>query len=57
MQETVKLAYRRKEAAKAIGVSARKIDYLISEGKLKARKLGGIVLISHSELVKMLEAR
>ena len=49
-----RLAYGRAEAAYAIGVSPRTLDYWISEGRIQARRLGGRVLIPLSELARIL---
>lgn len=40
----------RKSAAAAIGVSVRSLDYLISGGRLRVRRLGKRVLIPRTEL-------
>lgn len=48
------LAYRRLEAARALGLSARKIDYMIEQGQLKAKKVGKAVLIPTDELYRLL---
>jgi excisionase family DNA binding protein len=53
----IKLAFRRLEAAKALGISARKIDYLIADGTLKIIRHKGTILIPTSEMMKMLEVR
>ena len=45
----------RKEAASALAVSVRKIDYLISEQKLRTRRIGRRVVIP-AEDVKRLAA-
>ena len=42
----------RKTAAAMISVSVRSIDYLIAEGRLKPRRIGGRVLIAREELLR-----
>ena len=53
--ELKRKAYRKREAAELIGISVRKLDYLIKEGRLKAAKLDRMVLIPASELEKLIE--
>jgi excisionase family DNA binding protein len=48
-----KFFYARKEAAYALAVSVRKIDYFISDQKLRTRRIGRRVVIP-SEDVKRL---
>jgi len=45
-----KILFDRKSAAAAIGISIRGLDYLISTGKLRVRRLGKRVLIHRVEL-------
>jgi excisionase family DNA binding protein len=40
----------RKRAAAVLSISVRSIDYLIAEGRLRARRIGGRVLIATDEL-------
>jgi excisionase family DNA binding protein len=40
-----KLLFSRPEAALALGLSVRKIDYLISSGTIRVKRIGGRVLI------------
>jgi excisionase family DNA binding protein len=47
-----RLLYSRKEAAYQLSISTRSIDYLIAEGRLNTRKIGGRILIPHDELVR-----
>jgi len=47
-----RLLYGRKEAARQISVSVRTLDYLIANGKLRCKRLGGRVLLMHAELVR-----
>jgi excisionase family DNA binding protein len=54
-QGSLKLAFSRKQAASELSVSPRTIDYWISQGHLKARKLGKRVVIPGSELLRVLE--
>jgi excisionase family DNA binding protein len=45
-----RLLYPRKEAAYQLGISVRSLDYLITSGRIKARRLGKRNLIPASEL-------
>ena len=45
-----KLLYSRKEAAYALGVSLRTIDYMIANKRLAFRKFGGKILIPVNEV-------
>lgn len=45
-----KLLYSKKEAAYLLSISLRKLDYLISQGKLVVRKIGTKVLIPKAVL-------
>lgn len=42
----------RREAAEALGISLRTLDYMIARGQLVARQIGRRVLIQRSELEK-----
>jgi len=54
MKETPKkLAYSKKELSDATSLSVRKIDYMISQGELKAVKVGGRTIIPASEAVRL----
>ncbi len=55
MQEN-KLGYSRKEAAAASSLSVRTVDYLIREGRLRALKIRGRVVIPAQALQKLLKA-
>ena len=46
-----KLLYSRKEAAYALGISIRSIDYIIGSKRLPHRRLGKKVLVPHAALV------
>ena len=49
MKEDVeKLLYSRRDAAKALSLSIRSIDYLIAMGRLTMRRIGGKILIPTS---------
>ena len=48
-----KFFYGRKEAAQALGVSVRSIDYLISEQKLRTRGFKRRVLIPTEDVTKV----
>ncbi len=46
MEHTVeKLLYSRRDAAEALSLSVRSVDYLITTGRLTCRKVGGKILI------------
>lgn len=51
-QAVVKLLYSRKEAAYALGISIRALDYLLSRRSIKTRRIGARVLIHREDLVK-----
>jgi hypothetical protein len=54
MADTIeRLLYSRKDAAKALSISLRSIDYLVSNKKLKTRRLASRVLIPRSELLRL----
>jgi hypothetical protein len=46
----VKYLYRRKEAAFALGMSLRRIDYMIADKVLTTRKVGGTVVIPAADV-------
>jgi excisionase family DNA binding protein len=48
-----KFFYARKEAAYALAVSVRAIDYLISDGKLRTRRKGRRVLIPTEDVKRV----
>jgi hypothetical protein len=43
-----KLLYSRRDTAEALSLSIRSIDYLITTGRLQARRIGGKILIPAS---------
>jgi excisionase family DNA binding protein len=45
-----KLLYTRREAAFALGLSVRSVDYLVAKKELSVRRIGGRVLIPSSEV-------
>lgn len=51
-QEVEKLLYSRQEAAAALGISRRSIDYYIAGGEIRTVRIGSRVLIPASELRK-----
>jgi excisionase family DNA binding protein len=51
------ILYSRKQAAKALSISVRKLTQLISAGKLAVTRIDGKVLISSWELLAFIEAR
>ncbi len=52
MQE--QLALSRKDAAAALGVSLRTIDYLLARGELRGRRIGRRIVIPKSALEALL---
>lgn len=48
-----RLLYSRKEAAFMLSMSVRSLDYLIAEGRIRARQIGGRVLIHHQDLERL----
>ena len=46
------LLISRREAAQALGIPLRLLDYLVSRGELLARRIGRRVCIARSELEK-----
>jgi excisionase family DNA binding protein len=52
MPDVEKLLYSKREAAYALGISIRSVDYMIADKKLLVRRLGGRVLIPASEVRK-----
>jgi excisionase family DNA binding protein len=48
--ESEPLLVDKKFATKTLSISVRKLDYLITEGKLRTRKIGRRVLIPYSAL-------
>lgn len=51
--ETDKILLARKDAANVIGISVRGLDYLISTGKVRVRRLGKRVLVPRAELERL----
>jgi hypothetical protein len=49
-----RLLYSRKDAAYQLSISTRSLDYLIREGRLHTRKIGGRILVPHEELVRFI---
>jgi excisionase family DNA binding protein len=49
-----RLLYSRKDAAYQLSISTRSLDYLIHEGRLHTRKIGGRILVPHEELVRFI---
>jgi excisionase family DNA binding protein len=52
--QTELLAFSRREAADALRVSLRTVDYLIAQGKLRGRRIGRRVVIPKTELERLL---
>lgn len=51
-----KLLYSRRDAAHALSISTRSLDYLIAGKRLMTRRLGKKVMIPHGELVRFAKA-
>jgi excisionase family DNA binding protein len=49
------LAHSRLEAAQMLGLSERKIDYMIQSGEIRPSRIGNRVLIPHAALLELLE--
>ena len=47
-----RLLYSRRDTAYQLSISTRSLDYLIAEGRLHTRKIGGRILIPHDELLR-----
>jgi excisionase family DNA binding protein len=52
--QTELLAFSRREAADALRVSLRTVDYLLAHGKLRGRRIGRRVVIPKAELERLL---
>ena len=55
-REVPKLLYSRKDAAFALSISIRSLDYLVAAKQLPFRKVGKKILIPHASLVKFSRA-
>ena len=51
-----RLLYSRVEAAYQWSLSVRAVDYMIAQGKVRTRKIGGRILIPHPELLRIARA-
>jgi hypothetical protein len=51
-QNIAKLLYSRREAAFALGISIRALDYLLAGKSIQTRRIGARVLIHRDELIK-----
>jgi excisionase family DNA binding protein len=49
-REVEKLLYSRRDAARALSLSVRSIDYLICTGRIPTRRVGGKILIHVSDV-------
>lgn len=52
VQNIAKLLYSRKEAAFALGISIRALDYLLAGKSIQSRRIGARVLIHRDDLMK-----
>ncbi len=48
------LAFSRREAADTLRISLRSLDYLLSQGKLRGRRIGRRIVIPRAEIEKLL---
>jgi hypothetical protein len=55
-REVTKMLYSRRDAAFALSISIRSLDYLISNKKLSTRKLGKKIMIPQGELSRFARA-
>lgn len=51
------LAYRLKDAARAVGVTPRHLQNFIRSGELPSSRIGAAVVVQRSDLLKFLQAR
>ena len=51
-----RLLYDRKSAARQLSISVRSLDYMLAGGKFQTRRIGKKVLIPHGELVRFSRA-
>jgi excisionase family DNA binding protein len=47
------ILYNRQDAAAALGISTRAIDYFVSTGRIRVRRFGKRVLIPREELERL----
>jgi hypothetical protein len=48
-----RLLYSRVESAHQLSLSVRAIDYMVAQGAIRVRRIGGRILIPHSELLRL----
>jgi excisionase family DNA binding protein len=48
------MAFTRREAADALRISLRTLDYLLAEGKISAQRIGRRVVIPRLEIARLL---
>ncbi len=51
-----RLLYSKRDAAEQLSISLRSLNYLISRGELRFRRIGSRVLVPHGELVQFSRA-
>ena len=51
-----KLLYSRRDAARALSLSVRSIDYLICSGRIPTRRVGGKILIHVTDVRRFAKA-
>ena len=54
--ETPRLLFPKREAARMLGISVRKLDYLIAQGRLSVSRIDGRVLVARWELERFARA-
>jgi excisionase family DNA binding protein len=54
MMHTELMAFNRREAADALRVSLRTLDYLLAQGKLRCTRIGRRVVIPRAEVEELL---
>ena len=52
IEDTPRMLFSRRSAARALDISVRMIDYAIASGQLEARRLNSRILITPDSLVK-----
>ncbi len=53
--QTETLAFNRREAADALRVSLRTLDYLLAQGRLRVKRIGRRVIIPKAEVERILQ--
>ncbi len=53
---TTRLLYGRREAAQLLSISVRSLDYMVADGRLRCRRIGGRVLLTPQELARFVDS-